>query len=113
MADTQRGGQATNRGRAEAKGTGYLHDGQRARSLGFAIEECRLLLSLYDDEHRASSDVKAIALQKIAEIDDKVAELNAMRATLHHLAEHCHGDQRPDCPILADLAGDLGPSEPR
>ena len=78
---------------------------QRARSLGFSIEECRLLLSLYDDEERASSDVKAIALEKVREIDAKISALSAMRATLSHLAETCHGDQRPDCPILDDLAG--------
>jgi len=78
---------------------------KRARSLGFGIDECRLLLSLYDDDHRASSDVKAIALDKIREIDRKISELTSMRATLTHLAEHCHGDKRPDCPILEDLAG--------
>ena len=77
---------------------------KRSRSLGFSIDECRLLLSLYEDKHRASSDVKAIALQKIDEIDAKIEALGAMRATLGHLAEHCHGDQRPDCPILEDLA---------
>jgi len=78
---------------------------RRARSLGFGIDECRLLLSLYDDKRRASADVKAIALQKVVEIDRKVAELGAMRATLAHLAEHCQGDRRPECPILDDLAG--------
>lgn len=77
---------------------------KRARSLGFSIDECRLLLSLYGDAHRASSDVKAIALDKIREIDRKIEELSSMRATLAHLAEHCQGDQRPDCPILDDLA---------
>ena len=77
---------------------------RNARHLGFAIDECRLLLSLYDDEHRASSDVKAIALQKMSEIDAKIEALTAMRATLGHLAEHCHGDGRPECPILEDLA---------
>jgi Cu(I)-responsive transcriptional regulator len=79
---------------------------QRARSLGFSIEECRLLLSLYDDKQRASSDVKQIAQEKVAEIDRKIGELTSMRATLAHLAETCHGDERPDCPILDDLAGD-------
>ena len=79
---------------------------QRARGLGFSIEECRLLLSLYDDKQRASSDVKQIAQEKVAEIDRKIGELTSMRATLAHLAETCHGDERPDCPILDDLAGD-------
>lgn len=77
---------------------------QRARSLGFSIEECRLLLSLYDDKGRASSDVKQIAREKVTEIDRKIHELTSMRATLAHLAETCHGDERPDCPILDDLA---------
>ncbi len=80
---------------------------QRARSLGFGIDECRGLLSLYDDKHRASSDVKRVAQEKIVEIDKKVEELTAMRATLAHLADNCHGDGRPDCPILDDLAAGL------
>ena len=78
---------------------------QRARSLGFTIEECRTLLSLYDDKNRASADVKSIALGKIEEIDRKLAELHSLRTTLASLAEHCHGDGRPDCPIIDDLAG--------
>lgn len=78
---------------------------QRARSLGFTIEECRLLLSLYDDEHRASADVKAIATDKIREIDRKIKQLQSLRATLQSLASHCHGDSRPDCPIIDDLSG--------
>ena len=78
---------------------------QRARSLGFTIEECRLLLSLYDDEHRASADVKAIATDKILEIDRKIKELQSLKATLQSLASHCHGDSRPDCPIIDDLSG--------
>jgi Cu(I)-responsive transcriptional regulator len=78
---------------------------QRARSLGFSIEECRLLLSLYDDENRASADVKAVALDKVREIDRKIHELTSLRQTLSTLARHCHGDNRPDCPIIDDLAG--------
>ena len=78
---------------------------QRARSLGFTIEECRTLLSLYDDKSRASADVKAVALGKIDEIDQKIGELQSLRATLAALARHCHGDDRPDCPIIDDLAG--------
>lgn len=78
---------------------------QRARSLGFSIEECRLLLSLYEDKHRASADVKSIALAKVEEIDRKIAELNGLRATLSKLARNCHGDNRPECPIIDDLAG--------
>lgn len=78
---------------------------QRARSLGFSIDECRLLLSLYQDENRASAEVKALALAKIEEIDSKIADLKSLRATLSTLAAHCHGDNRPDCPIIDDLAG--------
>jgi len=77
---------------------------QRARSLGFSIEECRLLLSLYDDEHRASADVKALAVEKIGQIDRKLAELQSLRATLTRLADTCQGNDRPDCPIIDDLA---------
>jgi MerR family copper efflux transcriptional regulator len=78
---------------------------QRSRSLGFTIEECRSLLSLYEDKKRASSDVKALALDKIREIDRKLGELKSLRATLKTLAEHCHGDDRPDCPIIDEIAG--------
>ena len=79
---------------------------QRARGLGFSVEQCRDLLALYDDKTRASADVKAIALEHIAEIDQRLADLAAMRATLAALAEKCHGDDRPSCPILADLAAE-------
>ena len=77
---------------------------QRARGLGFTIDECRVLLSLYQDTERASADVKAIALDKIAEIDRKLAELQSLRTTLKTLADTCHGDDRPDCPIIDEMA---------
>lgn len=77
----------------------------RARSLGFSIEECRTLVSLYEDRSRASADVKEIAEQHRDRITRKIAELEAMRSTLQTLIAHCHGDDRPDCPILDDLAG--------
>jgi hypothetical protein len=64
-----------------------------------------LLLSLYEDADRASSDVKAIAEDKISKIDSKISELQSLRATLHALASNCHGDEKPDCPIIDDLAG--------
>ncbi|MBV1867613.1 MAG: Cu(I)-responsive transcriptional regulator [Marinosulfonomonas sp.] len=76
----------------------------RARSLGFSIDDCRRLLALYEDRDRASGDVKAVARQHLAQIEDKLAELSAMRDTLSHLIDCCAGDNRPDCPILADLA---------
>jgi Cu(I)-responsive transcriptional regulator len=78
---------------------------QRSRSLGFTVEECRELLDLYRDRSRASADVKAIAKSRIADIRRKIEELKSMEATLAELVEHCHGDTRPDCPILDDLAG--------
>ncbi len=77
---------------------------QRARSLGFTIAECRTLLSLYEDKSRASADVKAIAAGKISEVERKIAELQSLKETLSVLVEHCHGDNRPDCPIIDDLA---------
>ena len=78
----------------------------RARSLGFTIEECRLLLALYRDPERSSADVKAVAQGHLDQIDRKIAELSGMRKTLSHLIAACVGDGRPDCPILEDLAAD-------
>ena len=78
---------------------------QRSRSLGFTIEECRVLLSLYEDKHRASADVKAMALRKIEEIEHKIEQLKSLQSTLSDLARNCHGDQKPNCPIIDDLAG--------
>ena len=75
-----------------------------ARSLGFSIEDCRGLLALYKDKDRASADVKHIAEEHLAKINAKIAELQAMRHTLAHLVKACAGDDRPDCPILTDLA---------
>jgi MerR family copper efflux transcriptional regulator len=77
---------------------------QRARSLGFSVNECRQLLDLYGNPRRTSAEVKALAGQRIAIIDRKLAELAAMRATLVRLAESCLGDARPECPILEELA---------
>lgn len=78
---------------------------QRSRSLGFSVEECRQLLSLYGDKERESADVKTIAETRLADIDRKLAELAGLRDALRHLVEHCHGDERPDCPIIGGLAG--------
>ena len=75
----------------------------RARALGFTIEDCRALLALYEDETRSSSDVKRIANEHLQQIDAKITNLKAMRNTLSHLIEECAGDHRPDCPILQDL----------
>ena len=79
---------------------------RRARSLGFAIDDCRQLLSLYEDNDRASADVKSLAEDRIVEIDAKILELGSLRETLSGLVSACHGDGRPDCPILKDLAGE-------
>lgn len=76
----------------------------RARSLGFSINDCRQLLSLYEDKNRASADVKAIAKEHIIEIEQKIAELDSLRRTLNHLINSCQGDDRPECPILDNLA---------
>ena len=78
---------------------------QRSRGLGFSVEECRQLLSLYGDTHRESAEVKAIAEAKLTEIDRKLAELQGLRDMLSHLVANCHGDGRPQCPIIDGLSG--------
>jgi Cu(I)-responsive transcriptional regulator len=78
---------------------------QRARGLGFSVKEVAKLLTLWQDRRRASAEVRSLAQEHVAEIDRKIEELKAMRRTLTHLIERCHGDHRPDCPILEDLAG--------
>ena len=75
----------------------------RARALGFTIENCRALLALWEDQSRASADVKRIAGEHLAEIDRKIADLQSMRDTLGSLVQNCAGDGRPDCPILRGL----------
>ena len=77
----------------------------RARDAGFPIEEIRQLLALWNDRERSSADVKALALARADQIKRKARELDAMRRSLEHLAERCHGDDRPDCPILIHLEG--------
>jgi Cu(I)-responsive transcriptional regulator len=76
----------------------------RARGLGFSIEDCRALLALYEDQARASADVKALAEAHLARIEAKLAELQAMKRTLSGLVAACAGDGRPDCPILTGLS---------
>jgi MerR family transcriptional regulator, copper efflux regulator len=77
---------------------------RRARDLGFPIEEIGQLLALWQDRSRASADVKALALARAAELKRKAEELDEMRKSLEQLARTCHGDDRPDCPILGGLA---------
>lgn len=78
---------------------------RRARDLGFSMKEIEQLLGLWKDRRRASSQVKRLAAEHIAELDRKIAELQEMRRSLSELSRHCHGDHRPECPILDDLAG--------
>ena len=80
----------------------------RARDLGFSTDEIAKLLALWKDRSRASADVKTLARARAAELKRKERELHEMRRSLEHLAASCHGDARPDCPILGDLEGPLG-----
>ena len=79
----------------------FIH---RGRALGFSLDQIAGLLALWRDKHRASADVRRLALAHIDELDRKIAELEAMKRTLATLATSCHGDARSDCPILDDLA---------
>jgi len=78
---------------------------QRSRSLGFPLETIRTLLALWRNRRRSSAQVKDLAERHVADLERKIAEMQAMVRTLRHLAHNCHGDERPDCPILDDLAG--------
>jgi len=78
---------------------------RRARGLGFSMKEIENLLGLWRNQRRASGQVKHLALKHVTELDRKIQELQSMRAALGSLVEHCHGDARPDCPILDDLGG--------
>jgi len=80
---------------------------RRARDLGFSVDDIRELLALWRDKRRASADVKRIALGHVAELEARIAALQDMAGTLRRLAECCHGDARPDCPILGDLGGGM------
>jgi Cu(I)-responsive transcriptional regulator len=77
---------------------------RRARDLGFSLAEIKALLGLWANRRRASADVKRLAMKHVADLDAKIREMQAMRQALVDLAHHCHGDQRPECPILDDLA---------
>lgn len=86
---------------------------QRARALGFTLKDVTSLLELWRDKRRASADVKALALGHIRAVERRIAELESIRRTLVDLTDRCHGDDRPDCPILGDLAGDDAGRVPR
>jgi MerR family copper efflux transcriptional regulator len=77
---------------------------RQARRLGFPVEDVRRLLALWQDRDRASAEVKSIALDHVKDLNRRIAEMQSMRDALAHLASHCHGDNRPDCPILDGLA---------
>ncbi len=101
-------------GAARRTGAGYrlysaqdvqvLHFIHRGRELGFTLEQIGTLLALWQDKGRASKDVRALARRHIDELDEKIAQMQAMKRTLERLAKACHGDDRPDCPILDDLS---------
>ena len=78
---------------------------RRARDLGFSVEQIGELVTLWRDRDRASTDVKRIALEHVDILERKARELQEMAATLRHLAKHCHGDERPECPIIDGLEG--------
>lgn len=77
---------------------------KRSRHLGFSLDEVGRLLTLWQDRQRASAEVKALAREHIEALNQKISEMTSMRETLQDLVDHCHGDDRPDCPILKDLA---------
>lgn len=79
----------------------FIH---RSRELGFSLEQIKTLLALWQDKQRASKDVRAMAQMHIAELDRKIADMQAMKRTLEKLSTKCHGDDRPECPILDDLS---------
>ena len=79
---------------------------RRSRDLGFSLPEIKTLLGLWGNRRRASADVKRLAMAHIEDLDRKIAEMQSMRATLVNLSHCCHGDHRPECPILEDLAGE-------
>jgi MerR family transcriptional regulator, copper efflux regulator len=78
---------------------------RRARDLGFSVKQIEHLLGLWRNRRRASADVRRVAQQNIVELEEKIEKLQSMRRTLQQLVQHCHGDRRPECPILDDLAG--------
>ena len=90
-------------GKQDVHNLRFIH---RARSLGFPLETIRELLALWRNRQRSSAQVKKLALTHVAALEAKIAEMQEMAAALKHLAQNCHGDERPDCPILEGLASD-------
>jgi MerR family transcriptional regulator, copper efflux regulator len=85
---------------------------RRARDLGFSTDRIKELLKLWQDRSRPSRDVKAIAINHVAELDADIAKLTSLRNAVSHLAGLCHGDDHPDCPILDGLSGDAKGESP-
>ena len=77
---------------------------KRARSLGFSMKKISTLLNLYHDKQRSSAEVKRLAQEHINELEDSITKMKEMRDSLSKLAHHCHGDERPDCPILDGIS---------
>lgn len=86
---------------------------RRARGLGFSMKQIEVLLALWSDRSRASAEVKRLAQRHAADLGERIAEMQAMQRTLEDLASRCHGDQRPECPILEDLGGQSLPGDQR
>lgn len=84
---------------------------KRSRTLGFSMKQIHALLDLWDDDTRNSADVKRLAREHAAELAERIREMESMKRTLEHLARRCHGDARPDCPILEDLASFSPPGD--
>lgn len=82
---------------------------KQSRNLGFSMKQTNELLGLWQDRKRPSGKVKKLAIDHIQELDERIREMQAMKATLEHLAAHCRGDERPDCPILNQLASAWDP----
>ena len=80
---------------------------KQSRNLGFSIEQIRDLLSLWQNRRRTSRKVKELAEMHINDLDERIKELQEIRQAISHLASHCHGDERPDCPIIDALAGQV------
>lgn len=110
-------------GAAERTGSGYrvytqkdvetLRFIRRSRDLGFQVDQIKALLALWRDRNRASADVKKVALSHVAELEAKMRQLQDMADTLRYLAKNCHGDNRPDCPIIHELSEDSSESRNR
>ena len=92
----------------DERGLNTLRFIRRARDLGFGLDEIEGLLTLWANRRRSSGDVRKLAERHVADLEQRIAQMQAMKRTLEHLVHACHGDERPDCPILDDLAAGAG-----